>query len=272
MHTKNRLASGIAMAMAATSAITSPIAVTSCAPRGADDFAVDSVVIDRSWAMRNAMENDEMGGRSYYYAVVDYPQNSDTIDYHELTDSVRMWISNQLMPAESKPVMTRRVLEEAANIFFGEEGGNEWGANKSVMLRKVYEDSEYLSYDASEYTFYGGAAHGMCNIYGATFKKADGHRLTWQDVDGKSSLREKVTESMRRERGYSTTGDLMNSLLFPDNKENALDDGTPALPLPKVDPWLTKDGWVFSYQPYEIMCWAEGAPACRLPKEELRLN
>ena len=248
--------------------LASPLFVTSC-QTPADSFAVDSVVVDRSWAMREAMANDELGGRSYYYALVDYPLSSDTIEYRELTDSVRVWISRQLLPSGSKPILSKRVLDEAANVFFGEEGGNEWGANMSIILRKVYEDDCYVSYDASEYTFYGGAAHGMCNIYGATFRKCDGSRFTWSDVGDIESLRRKVTNSMMRERGDATVGDLMKSILFPENKEFFLSDNSPALPLPKVDPWLTKDGWVFSYQPYEMMCWAEGAPACRLRPDEV---
>lgn len=253
------------------STLWSTVAVTSCTK--SDSFAVDSIVVDRSWAAREAMENDELGGRSYYYALVDYPVNRDTAAYPELTDSVRNWLSGMLLPAGSKPVMTRRVLEEAADVFFGELGGNEWGANKSVILRKVYEDKEYLSYDASEYTYCGGAAHGMCHISGATFRKEDGHRLTWDDFCERDGLlRKKLTDSMKNELGFATTEELMASLLDPENETCKMPDGTQALPLPNAEPWLTSGGWVFSYQPYEIMCWAAGAPACRLHKEDISLK
>lgn len=252
-------------------AATATVSVTSCTER--DSFAVDSVVVDRSWAAREAMENDELGGRSYYYALVDYPVNIDTVAYPELTDSVRCWISQMLLPSSSEPVMTRRVLEEAADVFFGELGGNEWGANKSVILRKVYEDGEYLSYDAAEYMYCGGSAHGMCHISGATFRKDDGHRLIWKDFGERDGeLRKKLTDSMKKELGFATTDELMSSLLEPESEACRMPDGTLALPLPNAEPWLTSDGWVFSYQPYEIMCWAAGAPACRLHKKEITLD
>lgn len=264
------LGGGATLASAALAVFTT-VTVTSCAHQ--DMFAVDSIFVDRSWAAHDAMENDELGGRSYYYALVDYPVNSDTIDFRNLTDSVRLWLSEQLLPAESKPVMTRRVIEEAADIFFGEVGGNEWGANKSVILRKVYEDGDYLSYDASEYTYYGGAAHGMCHMSGATFRKSDGHRLRWSDFhDTDRELRLKLTDRMKDELGLPTTGELMSSLLNPEDDNCKLADGTQALPLPNAEPWLTSGGWVFSYQPYEIMCWAAGAPACRLRREEVTLK
>lgn len=261
---------GTTLALALLAAI-STVTVTSCAHY--DEFAVDSIVVDRSWAAHEAMENDELGGRSYYYALVDYPANSENLEYNDLADSVRFWISTMLLPAGNEPVMTRRVLEEAVDIFFGEVGGNEWGANKSVVLRKVYEDREFLSYDATEYTYYGGAAHGMYHVGGATFRKESGHRLAWTDIqDRDHGLRLKLTESMMKELGLASTTELMATLLTDDAKTCELADGTKALPLPSAEPWLTEDGWVFSYQPYEIMCWAAGAPACRLDKDEVSLN
>lgn len=261
---------GAATVVSAVAAALSAVTVTSCAPQ--EEFAVDSIVVDRSWAMRDAMENDELGGRSYYYALVDYPVNQDTLSYKELTDSVRLWMSTLLLPANHEPVMSRRVLEVAADVFFGEVGGNEWGANKSVTLRKVYEDGDYVSYDATEYTYYGGAAHGMCHMSGATFRKSDGHRLTWTDFkDSGNGLRAKLTDSMMRELGYKTKDELMQSLLTPESETCKLADGTQALPLPSAEPWLTEGGWVFSYQPYEIMSWAAGAPACRLGRNEISL-
>lgn len=263
---------GIAGVALALFAAASSVAVTSCTG-SQSGFAVDSIVIDRSWAAHDVMENDELGGRSYFYALVDYPVASDTLEHKELTDSVRLWLSAMLLPDNSEPVMTRRVLEVAADVFFGEVGGNEWGANKSILLRKVYEDDEYLSYDASEYSYYGGAAHGMLHTGGATFRKDDGHRLTWGDfADRDTGLRQKITESMRKELGYTTQEQLMAAVLTSDSKTCQLADGTKALPLPSAEPWLTCEGWVFSYQPYEIMCWAAGAPACRLGKDEISLN
>lgn len=261
---------GGCLAAAVAIVVAAELPLTSCTSK-VDDFAVDSVVVDRSWVMSEAMENDALGGRSYFYGVVDYPKNSNSELFPAMTDSVRLWISQQLLPDSEEPVLTRRVVEEAVDIFFGEDGGNEWGANMSVSLRKVYEDADYVSYDASRYTFYGGA-HGMCSIYGATFRKTDGRRLTWNDFPRTDDLRRKITASMTRERKYKAEDELMATLLFPDNDENKLTDGTPALPFPKVDPWLTNEGWVFSYQPYEIMCWAEGAPACRLSKDEFSFS
>ncbi len=266
---RNLILSIASTALVAAVGLTSPLLVTSCS-EAEDCFAVDSIEFERVWALREVMENDPMGGRSHFYVKVDYPKDSDTTLYAKLNDSVRLWISDQLMPASSEPVLNRRVMEEACDIFFGETDGNEWGEEMSLVIRKIYENKRYVSFEAVNYAYSGGS-HGRYFIMGATFRKSDGRKIDWQDIDRTDALRHKITESMKAEKEIKSDSAFLKILLL-DPEDYTLADSTFALPLPNVCPWLTKDGWVFAYQPYEILPWCHGAPACRLEDGEFQFD
>ena len=42
------------------------------------------------------------------------------------------------------------------------------------------------------------------------------------------------------------------------------------LPLPKHTPYITEEGVVFTYQPYEISFYAAGAPTFTVPLSEMK--
>lgn len=232
----------------------------SCALRSHGSFEVDSLVFERSWALPNAMENDVLGGRSHFYVRIDYPKGVKGGEGEALADSVKLRLSEVLLPDSPQPVMNKTVLDVAANVFFGESEGNEWGEEVSYSLRKVYEDGEYLTYEFSRYAFSGGA-HGRYNVTGVTFRKSDGRRVTWGRIGASDDLRKTITEELKEAKGILSDDELKNMLLV-DSKFCTLADGAFALPLPNAAPWLTDMGWVFTYQPYEILPWCHGAPAC----------
>lgn len=250
------IASVVLLALAGVGAVCLP----SCAGRGGGSFGVDSLVYERSWALKEAMENDPLGGRSHFYVKIDYPKQAGDTSERYLVDSVSAWLSNQLLPEEGSPVMSKKVLEVAANTFFGDTDGNEWGEEVSYSLRKTYEDGEYLSYEKNRYSYNGGA-HGSYSVSGATFRKSDGSRVEWSDIETGDELRRRVTEELRRTKGEEDEAVFKASILA-DAEDCTLGDGTFALPLPEATPWLTEQGWAFTYQPYEILPWCHGAPAC----------
>ncbi len=241
--------------------------LTSCSTPSSKPFATDSVSIERSWTMNKAMEDDDLDGRSTYSAVVDYPTNDNAGD---LNDSVRLWMSNQLLPASSEPVLTKRVLEEAANVFFGENDGNEWGAERTISIRKIFEDKKYVTFEVCNYIYSGGAAHGMYSAVGTTFVKSNGSRVTWQNINKTDDLRKMITEKVAASREVTT--DQLKGEVIIDESECKLADGTFALPFPQNSPWLVDSGWNFSYDLYEIMCYADGIPAGVVGKDSVKLT
>lgn len=261
----------IGAALAALLACCAPLPLLqSCALRSHDSFGVDSLVFERSWALPDAMENDVLGGRSHFYVKIDYPKDVKGGEAAALADSVKCCLSEVLLPDGVRPVMSKTVLDVAANVFFGESEGNEWGEEVSYSLRKVYEDSEYLSYEFSRYAFSGGA-HGRYNVSGITFRKSDGRRVTWACVKADDDLRKTITDDLKKAKGISSDDEL-KSMLLVDLKFCALSDGSFSLPLPSAAPWLTDMGWVFTYQPYEILPWCHGAPACCVKRLDVEFD
>ncbi len=251
----------IITSVAAIAAICSPsLVLQSCLGSGSGTLEVDSLVYERSWTLKEAMDNDPLGGRSHFYVKVDYPVLTDEAKDNFLADSVKAWISGQLLPEEGRRVMSKKVLDVAADIFFGETDGNEWGEEVSYTLQKIYEDKDFLSYEANHFSYNGGA-HGSYNVGGVTFRKKDGSHVTWSDIDTSDELRKKLTEELRRTKG-SPDEESFKASIMADEKDCLLADGTFALPLPITTPWLTDQGWAFTYQPYEILPWCHGAPAC----------
>ncbi len=242
-------------------------ALTSCSAHSDGVFTTDSISIERSWTMSKAMEGDDLDGRSTYTAVVDYPTTDNA---SSLGDSVRTWISYVLLPSSNEPVVTKRVLEEAANVFFGENDGNEWGAEQTISIRKVFEDKDYITYEVCEYVYAGGAAHGMYSAIGTTFCKKDGRRVSWQNFEKTDELRKKITEKVAASR--KVTIEQLKGSIMADESECVLADGSFALPFPDDTPWLVEGGWNFSYELYEIMCYADGIPAGVVSREDVKFK
>ena len=228
-------------------------------------FDVDSVVFERTSVLADPQENDPLSGRSRFSAVVDIPSKTNQTCMPVLYDSVSTWISLQLLPNDTVLVMGRKVLDVAANVFFGDVDGNEWGEELDITMHKVYEDERFLTYEIGRY-YYTGGAHGFYGVSGATFEKVTGKRVTWSDVDRNPELRIAITEQLQKTKGVENDS-LFAKMLLIKPRDYTLEDGTLALPLPKVAPWLGSTGWVFTYQPYEILPWCHGAPACSLPRE-----
>ncbi|MBQ3635210.1 MAG: hypothetical protein II951_06290 [Bacteroidales bacterium] len=259
----------------AASAVTAQIAIFSssltfvaCDDQSNFAFETDSIVFERNWSLPQPKENDPLGGRSRFSAKVDYPKahQNDSI----LADSVRIWISYTLLPDGEAPLKNRSVLDKAANIFFGECEGNEWGEEMELNVHKIYEDKKYVTYESIKYIFTGGA-HGSCTVGGATFDRSTGRRLTWADFKKDDELRSQITDGIRRLKGQPSDSAFKTMLLI-DEREYKAADGSIMLPLPKVSPWLSKAGWVFTYQPYEILPWSQGTPACCIPVDDIALN
>lgn len=120
-----------------------------------------------------------------------------------------------------------------------------------ATMEKAYETDAFVTYTYSTYYNLGGA-HPTSSEEGATFRKSDGRRLTWDVI--------------RRDRQYQFSQLLIAHLKdYFDMADNELMQalGEQAYfnpPLPRTPPMFFENGMVFVYQQYEIASYAMGMP------------
>lgn len=122
----------------------------------------------------------------------------------------------------------------------------------------------YITYRIYTY-YYAMGAHGFPEEYYLTFDNHTGHILDFRDIFKSDKTKEVTTQldsifkKSKIERGYSEDVDYKSGL-----EEEDLSSDNPSLLKEKSDsvyyprPALTDKGIVFSYQPYEAGCFADG--------------
>lgn len=253
-------------------ALPSAITLTSCGGGAGATFVVDSVDFERTWTLDQPQPIDPLGGRSRFTVKLDYPvreANAETLP--ALNDSACAWLSRQLLPSADKPVLNKSILDRAAEIFFGETDGNEWGMDYAVEAHLVYQDDLYASYEYSQYVYTGGA-HAVFTLSGQTFRKADGQPVEWRAFKQDDALRKALTAQLEADMKLNEPNRKLSELVLSDTPELfELPDRTFALPLPINVPYLTDKGWVFIYKPMEILPRIYGAPAACLESGKVTL-
>lgn len=128
----------------------------------------------------------------------------------------------------------------------------------NVEMDKIYETDKVVTYAMTIYIDLGGA-HPLTKEMGATFSKADGRRLTWDMVSGEgmTGLKSVVRKMLKDYFNATTDAELMN---YVQGAESAA-----AIPLPKMPPYMTEEGFVVMYQQYEIAAYAAGMPGDTIP-------
>lgn len=126
-----------------------------------------------------------------------------------------------------------------------------------------YRDDHYISYCQTEYYYPSGAAHGMPCWVGYTFDLQTGDRLLLTDVIGNSEeeLREIVT-------AYFTEKINKNPEYFWDDAIDYVNEHVNF----ESDFYLTKQGIVFYYGPYDLACYAAGFQYVTIPYEEFEMK
>ena len=142
----------------------------------------------------------------------------------------------------------------------------------TMNIYKVFEDSTYAVFYDSEYTFTGGAHGGVFGWGGITFRFSDGSIV-------KAFLKDNVVKAMQpllkkglkeyfnenADDKITTDQQLMEQLMLPNESKGLI-------PLPAWTPFPDEKGkgLVFTYQQYEIACYAVGMPSFVLSWEELK--
>lgn len=136
-----------------------------------------------------------------------------------------------------------------------------------IETSKIYEDSTYVVFNNQVETWYGGAHPNTTND-AITFRFSDGSRVTEWFKDGvtkamqpllKKGLKQYFKEG---EQPVSSDEELFENLQLPDDNN--------IIPLPACPPSPDANGLVFTYQQYEIACYAVGMPSFTLTWEELK--
>lgn len=130
-----------------------------------------------------------------------------------------------------------------------------------ARMEKAYETDKIVTYTLSTYLSLGGA-HPTSGELGATFRKSDGKRLTWDIV--RHDLEYRFDEMKQ---------DVVRTYFGTENDEQLeryLGCSIWDIPNPKTPPFFMENGIVFIYQQYEIAGYAAGMPGDTIPYERLK--
>ena len=126
-----------------------------------------------------------------------------------------------------------------------------------AIMEKSYETPKFVTYTLSTCLGLGGA-HPSSRELGATFRKSDGRRLSWDIV--RPSARNDFNEILLKSLCSYFAVDNPEELA-----EQLVDINVYGLPLPETPPYLLENGVVAIYQQYEIAAYACGMPVDTIP-------
>ena len=142
----------------------------------------------------------------------------------------------------------------------------------SMDVTKTSEDSTFVVFNDTEYAYIGGAHGGVFGWGGITFRFSDGSIVkeflkdnVTKDIQPllKKGLKEYFNENA--DEKITTDKQLLEQLMLPEESKGLI-------PLPAWTPFPDEKGkgLVFTYQQYEIACYAVGMPSFVLTWEELK--
>lgn len=205
-------------------------------------------------AKYNGNEKDAKSMLDYYSKAVSKLLNSQAKEDYD--ERVKYW--------EEDTTLT----EEQRKEF--KEGVTPW--DYSMDVTKTSEDSTFVVFNDTEYAYIGGAHGGVFGWGGITFRFSDGSIVkdflkdnVLKDMQPllKKGLKEYFNENA--DEKIKTDQQLMEQLMLPEESKGLI-------PLPAWTPSPDEKGkgLVFTYQQYEIACYAVGMPSFVLTWEELK--
>ncbi len=205
-------------------------------------------------AKYNGDEKDAKSMLDYYSKAVSKLLNSQAKEDYD--ERVKYW--------EEDTTLT----EEQRKEF--KEGVTPW--DYSMDVTKTSEDSTFVVFNDTEYAYIGGAHGGVFGFGGITFRFSDGSIVkdflkdnVLKDMQPllKKGLKEYFNENA--DEKIKTDQQLMEQLMLPEESKGLI-------PLPAWTPSPDEKGkgLVFTYQQYEIACYAVGMPSFVLTWEELK--
>ena len=205
-------------------------------------------------AKYNGDEKDAKSMLDYYSKAVSKLLNSQAKEDYD--ERVKYWDEDTTL------------TEEQRKEF--KEGVTPW--DYSMDVTKTSEDSTFVVFNDTEYAYIGGAHGGVFGWGGITFRFSDGSIVkdflkdnVVKDMQPllKKGLKEYFNENA--DEKITTEQQLMEQLMLPEESKGLI-------PLPAWTPCPDEKGkgLVFTYQQYEIACYAVGMPSFVLTWEELK--
>jgi hypothetical protein len=179
----------------------------------------------------------------------------------------RAWLAGQLArdaltdeDAGSPETASRRFLTAFDRELAASPGlAQDWFLQRRAQL--LHEDDRVISLVVEE-SLYTGGAHPLSSRRLASFKRADGERLTLEGVlrpEASELFGDLLVRALRRARELPPGTALADAGFF-------LEDGR----LPPTDNFaVTAEGWLLHYDPYEIAPYAMGPTELRLGFREI---
>ena len=205
-------------------------------------------------AKYNGDEKDAKSMLDYYSKEVSKLLNSQAKEDYD--ERVKYWDEDTTLTEEQ-----RKEFKESVTPW-----------DYSMDVTKTSEDSTFVVFNDTEYAYIGGAHGGVFGWGGITFRFSDGSIVknflkdnVLKDMQPllKKGLKEYFNENA--DEKIKTDQQLMENLQLSGENDNLI-------PLPAWTPCPDKDGkgLVFTYQQYEIACYAVGMPSFVLSWEELK--
>jgi hypothetical protein len=205
-------------------------------------------------AKYNGDEKDAKSMFDYYSKEVSKMLNSQAKDDYD--ERVKYWEEDTTITEEQ-----RKEYKESITSW-----------DYSMDVTKTFEDSTYVVFSGSEYAYIGGAHGGVFGFGGITFRFSDGSKVNGFLKDNvvkdmqpllKKGLKEYFNENA--DDKITTDQQLMENLQLSGENGNLI-------PLPAWMPCPDEKGkgLVFTYQQYEIACYAVGMPSFVLSWDELK--
>ena len=202
--------------------------------------------------------------------------NGDEKDAKSVFDYYRKEVS-KMLNSQAKEDYDEKVKYWEEDTTITEEQRKEFKESVapwdySMEVTKTSEDSTFVVFYDSEYSYIGGAHGGVFGFGGITFRFSDGSIVKGFLKDNavkdmqpllKKGLKEYFNENA--DEKITTDQQLMEQLMLPDESKGLI-------PLPAWTPSPDEKGkgLVFTYQQYEIACYAVGMPSFVLTWEELK--
>ena len=205
-------------------------------------------------AKYNGDEKDAKSMLDYYSKEVSKLLNSQAKEDYD--EKVKYWEEDTTLTDEQ-----RKEFKESVTPW-----------DYSMDVTKTSEDSTFVVFNDTEYAYIGGAHGGVFGWGGITFRFSDGSIVkdflkdnVTKDIQPllKKGLKEYFNENA--DEKITTDKQLLEQLMLPE-ESNGL------IPLPAWTPFPDEKGkgLVFTYQQYEIACYAVGMPSFVLSWDELK--
>lgn len=205
-------------------------------------------------AKYNGDEKDAKSMLDYYSKAVSKLLNSQAKEDYD--ERVKYWEEDTTLTEEQRKEFKESVAP--------------W--DYSMDVTKTSEDSTFVVFNDTEYAYIGGAHGGVFGWGGITFRFSDGSIVkdflkdnVLKDMQPllKKGLKEYFNENA--DEKIKTDQQLMEQLMLPEESKGLI-------PLPAWTPFPDEKGkgLVFTYQQYEIACYAVGMPSFVLTWEELK--